>query len=108
MLKSTTPILEGRRITQYHGVVTGQAILGANLFRDLFASIRDIIGGRSAAYEKELQKALDLAFAELEERAHQLGANAIVGIDIDYETIATGSGGNMLMVSVSGTAVTIA
>jgi len=108
MLKSTTSFIEGRRITKYHGIVTGEAILGANIFRDLFAGIRDIIGGRSAAYEKELRKARELAFAEMEEEARQLGANAIVGIDIDYETIQLGSGGNMLMVSVSGTAVTVA
>ncbi|MDQ7039793.1 MAG: heavy metal-binding domain-containing protein [Rhodothermus sp.] len=107
MLKSTTPVIEGRRITAYHGIVTGEAILGANIFRDLFASIRDIIGGRSGAYEKELRKAREMAFAEMEEQARQLGANAIVGIDIDYETLSTGSG-NMLMVSVSGTAVTVA
>lgn len=107
MLKSTTPSIEGRRITAYHGIVTGEAILGANIFRDLFAGIRDIIGGRSAAYEKELRKARDLAFAEMEEKARQLGANAIVGIDIDYETITAGGSGNMLMVSVSGTAVTV-
>jgi len=107
MLKSTTSSIEGRRITKYHGIVTGEAILGANVFRDLFAGIRDIIGGRSAAYEKELRKARELAFAEMEEEG-QLGANAIVGIDIDYETIQIGGGGNMLMVSVSGTAVTVA
>ncbi len=108
MLKSTTSFIEGHRITKYHGIVTGEAILGANVFRDLFAGIRDIIGGRSAAYEKELRKARELAFAEMEEEARQLGANAIVGIDIDYEAIQIGGGGNMLMVSVSGTAVTVA
>ncbi len=107
MLKSTTSVIEGRRITAYHGIVTGEAILGANIFRDLFAGIRDIIGGRSGAYEKELRKAREMAFAEMEEQARQLGANAIVGIDIDYETISAGSG-NMLMVTVSGTAVTVA
>lgn len=107
MLKSTTPILEGRRIMHYHGIVTGEAILGANIFRDFFAGIRDIVGGRSAAYEKELRKAREVAFAEMEAQARQLGANAIVGIDIDYETLSVGGGGNMLMVSVSGTAVTV-
>ncbi|GBD01261.1 hypothetical protein HRbin18_00982 [bacterium HR18] len=107
MLKSTTPSLEGRRITHYHGIVTGEAILGANIFRDFFAGIRDIVGGRSAAYEKELRKAREVAFAEMEAQARQLGANAIVGIDIDYETLSVGGGGNMLMVSVSGTAVTV-
>jgi uncharacterized protein YbjQ (UPF0145 family) len=107
MLKSTTPTLEGRRITQYHGVVTGEAILGANIFRDFLAGIRDIVGGRSAAYEKELRKAREVAFAEMEAQARELGANAIVGIDIDYETLSVGGGGSMLMVSVSGTAVTV-
>jgi uncharacterized protein YbjQ (UPF0145 family) len=107
MLKSTTPTLEGRRITQYHGVVTGEAILGANIFRDFLAGIRDIVGGRSAAYEKELRKAREVAFAEMEAQARELGANAIVCIDIDYETLSVGGGGSMLMVSVSGTAVTV-
>jgi uncharacterized protein YbjQ (UPF0145 family) len=107
MLKSTTPTLEGRRITQYHSVVTGEAILGANIFRDFLAGIRDIVGGRSAAYEKELRKAREVAFAEMEAQARELGANAIVGIDIDYETLSVGGGGSMLMVSVSGTAVTV-
>jgi len=88
-------------------VVTGEAILGANIFKDLFAGIRDIIGGRSAAYEKELRKARELAFQEMEEQARMMGANAVVGIDIDYETIMGGGGGSMLMVSVSGTAVSL-
>ncbi len=104
MILSTTPSIEGRTITQYHGVVTGEAILGANIFRDFFAGIRDIVGGRSAAYEKELSKAREIAFQEIEARAVQLGANAVVGIDIDYETV--GGQGSMLMVTVSGTAVT--
>lgn len=106
MLHSTTPSIEGKRIAQYHGVVTGEAILGVNVFKDFFASIRDIIGGRSASYEKELGKAREIAFTEMAEQARQLGANAIVGIDIDYENIASNSG-SMLMVSVSGTAVTV-
>ena len=106
MIHSTTPSLQGKNITSYHGVVTGEAILGANIFKDIFASIRDIVGGRSAAYEKELQKAREIAFDEMSERATELGANAIVGIDIDYETV--GSQGGMLMVSVCGTAVTVA
>lgn len=106
MLHSTTPSIEGKRIAQYHGVVTGEAILGVNVFKDFFASIRDIIGGRSASYEKELGKAREIAFTEMTEQARQLGANAIVGIDIDYENIASNSG-SMLMVSVSGTAVTV-
>lgn len=107
MIQSTTPAIEGRRITAYHGVVTGEAILGANIFKDFFASIRDIIGGRSAAYEKELRKAREIAFAEMEEQAQGLGANAVVGIDIDYENVSMGDSGGMLMVSVSGTAVSV-
>jgi uncharacterized protein YbjQ (UPF0145 family) len=95
----------GKRVTHYLGVVTGEAVLGANLFRDLFAGIRDIVGGRSGAYEKELRKARDLAFEELQEAAAQLGANAVVGIDIDYEVLGEKNG--MLMVSLSGTAVTL-
>ncbi|MCA9510857.1 MAG: heavy metal-binding domain-containing protein [Myxococcota bacterium] len=105
MLLSTTPTIEGRSIAQYHGVVAGEAILGANIFKDLFAGIRDIVGGRSAAYEKELRRAREIALRELEQCAHELGANAIVGIDIDYETV--GAQGGMMMVSVSGTAVTL-
>ncbi|MGH9856235.1 MAG: heavy metal-binding domain-containing protein [Acidobacteriota bacterium] len=103
MTLTTTPAIEGKSIKQYHGVVTGEAILGANVFRDFFAGVRDIVGGRSAAYEKELAKAREIAFAELTETAQQMGANAVIGIDIDYETVGTGS---MLMVTVSGTAVT--
>ena len=103
---STTPCIEGKSITGYHGVVVGEAILGTNIFRDMFAGIRDIVGGRSGAYEKELAKAREIAFGELKERASELGANAIVGIDIDYEVI--GKDGSMMMVSVSGTAVTLA
>jgi uncharacterized protein YbjQ (UPF0145 family) len=105
MIQTTTPAIEGRQIKDYHGVVTGEAILGANIFKDIFASIRDIVGGRSAAYEAELQKARNIAFEEMSRQALDLGANAIVGIDIDYETV--GAQGGMLMVSVSGTAVTI-
>ncbi|AIX74283.1 MAG: heavy metal-binding domain-containing protein [Mixta calida] len=103
MKLTTTPGLEGETITEYCGVVTGEAILGANIFRDFFAGIRDIVGGRSGAYEKELRKARQLAFEEMEEQAKALGANAVVGIDIDYETV--GKDSSMLMVSVSGTAV---
>ncbi|SMC20033.1 Uncharacterized conserved protein YbjQ, UPF0145 family [Desulfacinum hydrothermale DSM 13146] len=105
IMLTTTPTIEGRKITHYHGIVTGEAIMGANVFRDFFASIRDIVGGRSAAYEKELEKARRIAMEEMSERARDLGANAVVGIDIDYETV--GSQGSMLMVSVSGTAVTV-
>jgi uncharacterized protein YbjQ (UPF0145 family) len=104
MIQSTTPSIDGKSITSYHGVVTGEAIVGANIFRDFFAGIRDIVGGRSAAYEKELAKARTIAFREMTEQAQSFGANAIVGIDIDYETV--GDRGAMLMVSVSGTAVT--
>jgi uncharacterized protein YbjQ (UPF0145 family) len=104
MLLSTTSVLEGKPIAKYHGLVTGEAILGANVFRDFFAGIRDIVGGRSAGYEKELRRAKDLAVQEMMEQAAALGANAIVGIDLDYETV--GQGGSMLMVSASGTAVT--
>lgn len=105
MIHSTTPTIQGKDIRKYHGVVTGEAILGANIFKDFFAGIRDIVGGRSAAYEQELQKARTIAFAEMSEEAANLGANAIVGIDIDYETV--GAQGGMLMVSVSGTAVSL-
>ena len=105
MIHSTTPSIQGKEIQKYHGVVTGEAILGANIFKDIFASIRDIVGGRSAAYEEELQKARKIAFEEMSQQAKDLGGNAIVGIDIDYETV--GAQGGMLMVSVSGTAVSI-
>lgn len=105
MLITTTPDIQGRSITRYHGVVAGEAILGVNIFRDIFAGLRDLVGGRSAAYEKELQKAREVAFQELEQKAAALGADAIVGVDIDYEVV--GQGGSMLMVSVSGTAVSL-
>lgn len=108
MLVSTTPSIDGYEISEYLGVVTGEAILGANLFKDFFAGIRDIVGGRSAAYEEELRKARRLALEEMQGEAESLGATAVVGVDIDYETIQIGQGGNMLMVSVSGTAVRIA
>lgn len=102
---TTTPSIEGRRITRYCGVVAGEAILGANVFKDLFAGIRDLVGGRSATYERELQRARDIALTELQERAQELGANAVVGIDLDYEVLGQGNG--MLMVSASGTAVVV-
>ncbi|TXH75920.1 MAG: heavy metal-binding domain-containing protein [Thiothrix sp.] len=105
MLVSTTPSIEGKRIIRYCGVVAGEAILGANMFKDLFAGIRDLVGGRSGTYERELQRAREIALKEIQERAVELGANAVVGIDIDYEVL--GSGGSMLMVSVSGTAVVL-
>jgi uncharacterized protein YbjQ (UPF0145 family) len=103
MLITTTPQIDGRRIKAYLGVVSGEAIMGADLFKDLFAGIRNIVGGRAAAYEQELRRAKTIALAEMEENAKGLGANAIVGVDQDYETL--GQGGNMLMVSASGTAV---
>lgn len=105
MLITTTPSVEGRTITRYCGVVAGEAILGANLFKDLFAGIRDLVGGRSGTYERELQKAREIALTELQDRARELGANAVVGIDLDYEVI--GQNGSMLMVSASGTAVVL-
>ena len=102
---TTTPSIEGRRVVRYAGLVTGEAILGANMFKDLFAGIRDIVGGRSATYERELRNARDIAVTELSQAAAELGANAVVGVDIDYETV--GGSGSMLMVSVSGTAVVV-
>ena len=105
MLIVTAPNLEGKKITRYLGLVTGEAILGANIFKDLFASIRDIVGGRSAAYEKELRRAKEIAINEMVEQAQQLGANAVVAVDLDYENISSGGGTNMLMVSANGTAV---
>lgn len=105
MLVLTTPNIEGKKIIRYLGLVSGEAILGANIFKDFFASIRDIVGGRSAAYEKELQRAKDIAIEEMNEQARTLGANAVLAVDLDYETIGIGSGGNMLMVSASGTAI---
>jgi uncharacterized protein YbjQ (UPF0145 family) len=103
MIVTTTPTLEGRTIAEYRGLVTGEAILGANIFKDLFAGIRDIVGGRSGAYEQELAKARTIAIQEMEALAASLGADAIVGVDLDYETV--GQGGSMLMVTASGTAV---
>jgi uncharacterized protein YbjQ (UPF0145 family) len=105
MILTTTPGIDGRTIRNYRGIVTGEAIVGANIFKDFFAGIRDIVGGRSAAYEQELQKARNLAFQELEDAALRQGADAVVGIDLDYEVV--GQGGSMLMVTVSGTAVTL-
>lgn len=99
---STTPTLAGKTITKTCGVVSGEAILGANIFRDVFAALRDIVGGRSAAYEQELRKAKEIAMEEMAEQARQMGGNAVVGVDIDYETV-----NNMLMVMVSGTAVIV-
>ncbi len=103
MIVTTTPSIEGKRIREYRGIVTGEAILGANIFKDLFAGIRDIVGGRSAAYEKELRTARETAMAELIANAQALGASAVVGVDLDYEVLGQNNG--MLMVSISGTAV---
>jgi uncharacterized protein YbjQ (UPF0145 family) len=103
MIISTTPTLEGRPISEYRGLVTGEAILGANIFKDLFAGIRDIVGGRSGAYEEELRKARTIALEDLSAAASQLGADGVIGVDLDYETV--GQGGSMLMVTASGTAV---
>ncbi len=103
MIQTTTPSIDGRTITEYLGLVTGEAILGANIVRDLFAGVRDIVGGRSGAYEEELRKAREIAMEELAAEATSRGADAVVGIDLDYETV--GQGGSMLMVSASGTAV---
>ena len=105
MLMTTTATVEGRPVAQYLGVVTGEVIVGANIFKDLFAGIRDIVGGRAGAYESTLRNARRQAFDEVRAEAERLGANAVVGIDIDYEVV--GQGGSMLMVSVSGTAVRI-
>ncbi|MCB2079844.1 MAG: heavy metal-binding domain-containing protein [Novosphingobium sp.] len=105
MISTTTPEIQGKPVRQYHGIVTGEVIVGANLFRDLFASITDIVGGRSGKYEKVLGRARREALAEMEEEAARLGANAVIGVDIDYEVI--GQNGSMLMVSCSGTAVTV-
>lgn len=104
MLVVTTPNIEGKKVEEYIGIVSGEAILGANIFKDIFAGIRDIVGGRSATYEKEFRKAKDIAVAEMIEQAQERGANAILAVDLDYETIGS-SGTNMLMVSASGTAV---
>lgn len=105
MIITTTHSVQGRDIKEYKGVVAGEAILGAHVFRDLFAGIRDIVGGRSGSYEKSLRQAREIAFAELEEEARRLGADAVVGVDIDYEVI--GEKGSMMMVSASGTAVNL-
>ena len=105
MLITTTPSVEGRPVREHRGIVVGEAILGANVFRDIFAGLRDIVGGRSGSYEKSIREAREIAFREMQEEAEKLGANAIVGVDIDYEVI--GEQGSMMLVSVSGTAVTL-
>ncbi len=103
MIVTTTPSIQGKNIREYRGLVTGETIVGANIFKDLFAGIRDIVGGRSASYEKELRRAREMAMQEMTEAAVQAGANAVVGVDLDYEVLGQNNG--MLMVSVSGTAV---
>ncbi|MDP3739085.1 MAG: heavy metal-binding domain-containing protein [Hyphomonadaceae bacterium] len=105
MILTTTPNIEGRRIKEYMGVVTGEAIIGANIIRDVFAMVRDVVGGRSGSYEESLREAREAAFREMQEEAVQRGGNAVVGVDIDYEVV--GQGGSMMMVAVSGTAVVI-
>ena len=105
MLTTTTPSVEGRPVREHRGIVVGEAILGANVFRDIFAGLRDIVGGRSGSYEKSIREAREIAFREMQDEAEKLGANAIVGVDIDYEVI--GEQGSMMLVSVSGTAVTL-
>ena len=105
MITSTTPSIEGHPVTKYLGVVTSQTIIGANVFKDIFAGLRDIFGGRSGTYERVLDEAKTYAMSELIQKAQALGANAVVGIDLDYETV--GGNGSMLMVSASGTAVVI-
>ena len=103
MLTSTTSVLDGKPVKAYLGVVTGEAIIGANIFRDMFAAVRDIVGGRSATYERALAEARQVALAEMQQRAQELGGNAVIGIDLDYEVLGQANG--MLMVSCSGTAV---
>ena len=108
MLVVTASTLQGKNISQYLGLVSGEAILGANIFKDFFAGIRDIVGGRSASYEGELRKAKDLAIEEMCTQAKEMGANAVIAVDLDYETISTSHGGGMLMVTAAGTAVIVA
>ena len=105
MLVTTTPIIEGKRIIHYYGIVSGETIIGANVFRDFLAGIRDFVGGRSGAYEEVLRQAKETAIQEMEEQAARLGANAVIGVDLDYETV--GGSGSMLMVTATGTAVVI-
>lgn len=105
MLITTTNTVEGRKIVKYIGLVTGETIIGANIFKDLFAGIRDIVGGRSGSYEQVLKEGKDTAVSEMQQYAAALGANAVIGVDLDYETV--GNGGSMLMVAASGTAVII-
>ncbi|WP_321425678.1 heavy metal-binding domain-containing protein [uncultured Bacteroides sp.] len=103
MLLTTTNSIEGKTIATYYGIVSGETIIGANIFKDIFAGIRDIIGGRASSYEKVLRQAKEAALSEMSEQAQKMGANAVIGIDLDYETV--GSNGSMLMVTACGTAV---
>jgi uncharacterized protein YbjQ (UPF0145 family) len=105
MIVTTTPVIEGHKIVAYHGIVSGEAIMGANIVRDLFAAVRDVVGGRSAAYEEKLKDARETALDEMEQDAAARGGNAVIGVDLDYEVV--GERGAMLMVSATGTAVTI-
>lgn len=105
MLITTTPTIEGRSIRQYHGIVTGEAIIGANFFKDMFAAVRDVVGGRAGSYEKTMRAAREAAFNDMREAAKELGANAVIGVDIDYEVL--GEKNSMLMVTACGTAVTL-
>ena len=105
MLITTTSVIEGAKITRYYGIVSGETIIGANVFRDFFASIRDVVGGRSGSYEEVLREAKDTALREMQEQARLLGANAVIGVDLDYETVR--GSGSMLMVTACGTAVTV-
>ncbi len=105
MIVTTTTAIDGRPVAEYVGVVTGEAVLGTNVFRDLFAGLRDIVGGRAAGYERSLREARETALEEMATEAEQLGADAVVGVDVDYESVQVGEGGSMLMVSASGTAV---
>jgi Uncharacterized conserved protein len=107
MIVTTTHTVEGREVADYRGIVTGEAILGTNILRDFFAGIRDLVGGRSLAYEEVLREARRTAIAEMEAEARELGADAVIGVDIDYENVSTGGSGSMLMVSASGTAVVL-
>ena len=105
MMVTTTTAIDGRPVTEYVGVVTGEAVLGANVFRDLFAGLRDIVGGRSAGYERSLRQARETAIQEMVAEAEQAGGDTVVGVNVDYESIQIGQGGSMLMVSATGTAV---
>ena len=105
MLTTTTHTLEGHKVVKYIGIVSGETIIGANIFRDFLASIRDIIGGRSGSYERVLREAKEIALTEMQQQAHAKGANAVIGVDLDYESL--GADGGMLMVTASGTAVVI-